>query len=518
MKRFDKEGTKILRLRQAKSLAVLETKAEIEIELNFIRHNSLLIAARQIFERAGGWLWWLTLVLFPIPFRLSLVEGRVGPFPSSITGLDFYLSDALLCASMLYWLVSFQFSVFKRQSSAPFSLQLSIRNLQLIALLGLLVWGGLSILWAQDQAAAAFFWLRLAEGVGLVGLTWFYTRKYSPVWAAFALALGGAGEGLLALDQLFEGRVVSLINWPKTYRAGGPDASVIEIGPGHYLLRAYGTFSHPNLLGGFCMIALLASLWLIWRRRGLARGLAIGLIGPIIAGLGLSFSRSAWLGLLVAGLGSLILWLGQARPLPAPRYPSKRAAKRAFTEQVLSNQPKKLTRWLVLPPLLLALLAGLFLPGVQNRLFALDSPLEQRSIDERVGYAENALQLISTAPFWGVGLNNFTVVQVKQQPRIEAVWPVHNVPLLLTAELGPGGLLLWLLIPLALALEGWRGFKRRELWSIWTVAGLALLVISQFDHYIWTLQPGQSLFFGIMGLWLAVRTEQISKRPVEATF
>ncbi len=473
-------------------------------------------------ERAGGFLWLMGLALFPFPFRLILVEGRVGELPSSLTGFDVYLVDLLLVGALLYLSLSRlpgiifgklilglkagsvksmgRMQLAPTSSDTPLEVGVSRPKLVWWSLIGLVIWGGISILWAREQAAAFWGWARLLEGLGLAGLSAFYTRRYGPKWAAWALALSGAVQGGVALDQFIEGQAVSIISWPRLYAVGEPDSSVIGVGPEQYLLRAYGTFSHPNLLGGFLVISLLAALWLIWNEARKWRWLA-GIAAMLSAtGLALSFSRSAWVGLLVAAGGGFLLWLNRARPLPSAQYSSKRAARRALEQTPPTSFLRRNVGWLLLITAALFAIA-LFVPGVQSRLFGLNQPLEQRSIEERVGYAETALQIFSSSPVWGVGLNNFTVVQVAQHPVIESVWPVHNVPLLIAAEMGLIGLAFWLMLPLALALEGWRYFIRRQNWTGWAAACLALLVISQFDHYLWSLPQGQFLFFAVFGIW-----------------
>src|SRR5205085_1603672 len=71
---------------------------------------------------------------------------------------------------------------------------------------------------------------------------------------------------------------------------------------GQLVLRAFGTFPHPNILGGYLALALvcLPMLWNAWRGgRWPLWGAAALLAGGLLA----TFSRAGWLAALV-GLGA----------------------------------------------------------------------------------------------------------------------------------------------------------------------------------------------------------------------
>lgn len=212
----------------------------------------------------------------------------------------------------------------------------------------------------------------------------------------------------------------------------------------------------------------------------------------ISAGLVVSFSRSAWLGL---ALG--LLFLGKDRILARLKPEARR--KKLFARPPTKNRKPKLKYSLLIAFYLLLLLGLLVAQAapLSSRLFRLDLPMEKNSLDERVNYLRSAAQVIGQNPWIGVGLSNYTVYTSEQQPQLGEAdrFPVHNVPLLLWGELGLAGILLWLLVLLVV-------FFRPGPEPIWTAGIIGLAVIAQFDHYPWSQPQAQMLWWLMLGLWL----------------
>jgi O-antigen ligase len=191
---------------------------------------------------------------------------------------------------------------------------------------------------------------------------------------------------------------------------------------GRRWLRAYGLTSSPNALGA-CLttvgLLLLPSAAGARGRRAWAWAfaLSLGLLG-ILA----SFSRSAWLALGLALLAwGFALYKGRAKKL----YPPRRV------ETVV---------WL-LP----VLAGGVFLlangAALSSRFIQLETPLETRSLSDRRREIALTLTVIAERPLLGVGAGHLTAILKARAPKS---YVVHHVPLLVTAETGLIGGLLWL--------------------------------------------------------------------------
>jgi O-antigen ligase len=230
---------------------------------------------------------------------------------------------------------------------------------------------------------------------------------------------------------------------------------------GERLLRAFGTFPHPNILGGYLALGVVLLPLLVTTKRRAWLGLPVGVL--LATGLIVSFSRAAWL---AAAVGLGVWWLATS---------ARQAA----------------WRWL-LPGLALAALVLVFSPlgGVVGvRLSPTPAnELERGSIEQRVALDRQALTLIKRHPTLGVGAGNFGEASLEEG--LQAVFgePAHSVPLLIVAELGVPGALAGASLVLGLALLAWRDPR--------TLApGLAVCctlgVLMLLDHYPWTMAPGR---------------------------
>lgn len=207
--------------------------------------------------------------------------------------------------------------------------------------------------------------------------------------------------------------------------------SVLMAG-GERWLRAYGLTGHPNLLA-----ALLAPLMLYlmsqarrvdgWRRWTLLAVVGLGAVALIATA-----SRAAWLAF---GLG-LAAWL-------AAWWAERRQASRSVAAE--DAAPRRSRRSAIAAVAVVGGLALLFLvvygPMLLSRFFNLDSSIEARSLFERGRDWGIAVLLIGQHPLVGVGMGSYLMAARAVDP---AARLVHNVPLLVTAELGLLAGLFWL--------------------------------------------------------------------------
>jgi hypothetical protein len=243
--------------------------------------------------------------------------------------------------------------------------------------------------------------------------------------------------------------------------------AVIMLG-GERVLRAYGSFPHPNIFGGYLAVALLvlSSLATLKNRKFMLVAILV-----FAAGLFLTGSRSALLGFM---LGS------------------------GLTLLVLRSRNLSLTKKILLPIASLVVGAVLLVTVFAPQLAAAvrgGGALENRSLSERSEqYQEFLSTMQGTDWLFGNGPRNYVFALADAHPD-RAVWeyqPIHNVPLLLMSELGVIGFLAVLGWVACLDRQNFSRFPERQA-ALAHGMGKVLFVIVFFDHYLWSSWAGLML-------------------------
>ncbi len=234
----------------------------------------------------------------------------------------------------------------------------------------------------------------------------------------------------------------------------------VNIPTGQYL-RPYGTFPHPNVLGAFFIIYLLFLLSRANQKKIRFQTIKLLAILASSASTVLTFSKTS------------IFLLGAT---------------------IAVNLPKNGKIFLVPAFILMAVMYLIFFS--ENSI---------NSIAERVTLFEASFEVIAQNPMFGVGSNNFikamSTQNIMSTSLVRLLQPVHNVFLLILAENGVIGLLLFLL----LLFQVFKFVKTPKTLILFT----ALIIYLTVDHFLWTLEQGRLLFW----LSLAFITSSQSRRP-----
>lgn len=295
-------------------------------------------------------------------------------------------------------------------------------------------------------------WLALSFWVG---------KKIRPHWVFCFLAIFGTIQSLIGFWQFIAHKS---IGWwffgESTLSPLNRDVARIFIGGGR-LLRAYGTFPHPNILAAFLVLSLLSFCYFI--RRNFHSGRIIYyyfLIPPFFInwlGLLLTFSRAGWL-----------------------------VALTVITFFILLNYRDP--NLIIVVVLIATFLVISFYPLIVERARV---NVDNFSIQNRLSDYHYAWQKIKEKPLFGHGL---TLAVGKR--------PVHNLYLTIWNEMGLIGLLIFLSFALWNLLAGGirQSAKNSEEIKILKIMLLALLALGLFDHFLWTLRPGLAMFWLVAGL------------------
>jgi hypothetical protein len=268
--------------------------------------------------------------------------------------------------------------------------------------------------------------------------------------------------------------------------------SVISLAGGSRMLRAYGSFSHPNVFGGYLAVGIVAAGTLWYHARSLRYRTAYAVLGAmLLIGLFLTASRSAALGLA----------LGTGLTLLVVRMKNTAAARIAVI------------------PIAILVIGGtlavtIFAPGAAADTRG-GGVNEERSIEERAAqYVEYGAVEKQSSPLevlvgHGVGTYTFEVAEVYPGREVFGYQPVHSMPLLVFFEVGIVGCLLIVAWQTKIDMMNFARFPNRDAVAAFAM-GNVVLVILFFDHYIWSSWSGLALIAFVMALTVRMGEEQHS--------
>jgi hypothetical protein len=348
----------------------------------------------------------------------------------------------------------------------------------------------ISIAVAPDKLLALYGYGRFLVGIGLFfAIT---QIKYDKIKLYWAIVFSGFIQSILAMQQFVSQQVYGN-KWLGMASQYSSDLGVSVVDNGfRRWLRVYGSLPHPNILGGFLAIVLLINVILYFnlykkfkdainrnQESGIGNqaGLLLGLIFFVInfVGLILTFSRSAWLGFLAGFIILLLLIV------------------KKYGRTGLLNISK-----FIFIIIALCCLAGYILNEPMKTRLGMDSRLENKSIQERTGYAADAKEVIKNNWLFGVGVKNYGLTvhnQINSERSVYEYEPTHNVFLLVWAETGILGLLAFVILLIYLLSNALKNESYGK-----TTLIFALTAMMVFDHWWWSLNFGIILFWLVMGM------------------
>ncbi len=284
----------------------------------------------------------------------------------------------------------------------------------------------------------------------ILAIDFFKLQKHRDFWKYMLVVLlvSVVVQGIIGLLQFKMGSSLGLSLLGESQIVSGMQGSSFVTLNNEVFLRAYGTFPHPNILGGYLVMCLLLSLYLYARKdfrwkRGV---MLLGLLSSICVAL--TFSRICIVLVLVVWLVFLFF-----------RFVVRKKGMYSFS---------------------IALLVERFL----NLLSGSDT-----SMGDRVNLMKSSFEIVKDNWLAGIGLGRFTKGMENNIPLtsngVMLIQPVHNVPLLMVSELGVVGTLLYCVLLGSILLRN----VRRMNWFKWLVIFI-LIVIGCFDHYLFSLPQG----------------------------
>ena len=344
-----------------------------------------------------------------------------------------------------------------------FSLKKERKNGKICKILAILLVVLINVWVAEARWVAVYRWLRIGQWVVTV---WLVTEnkqkikenllKVVPIWILM--------EVFLAVSQVAKGGSLEGIwYWLGERRFSFGSVGIAQMRWGNEaIIRAYGTFSHPNSLAGFLLL-----VWMWWKEETrLPAGKRETRIWywvvnwSAILGIILTGSRTVW-------VLTLLTW-------------------------ILETRNKKLETKRVLGRILIGLGVGAMVLGLVGREYELKSFLggwDDQSWQKRMSLNISALKMVVDSPIFGVGAGNFTK-RLGEYQKGNFYWlqPVHNILLLALSEVGMVGVIVF-----------WRFLKGRLKKINWWI-GVIIMVTGLVDHYWLTLPQNTWLLAIILGI------------------
>lgn len=429
-------------------------------------------------------------LLFLSPWMLQWLDvlRRLEPVYSGYTDFFIYPSDLLLGLTLLFGLTAPIVSG-KKFHRGPLYLT--------VPLAALIVLSFVSSLGGVDPALTLYHSARFAALFGLYLVL--VNTPLKPAWVAVPLALAVVVQSGVGIAQFINQSSIGLQSWGELVLDPAQTGVSILRYDNLRILRAYGLTDHPNLLGGFLAVALIFVLgyYLDSTRAKYSRARYLFLV-PLAMGtvaLLYTFSRASQLAFIA---GALFIILTDLR-LPGHRRRTLiDLGVAAAVLLVAASVPVVTTQWLIAQRV-----------GGGNAFN--ENSGEVRSLIERDELIESANRIFYRHPLLGVGNGALTLGMYyldREFPKdIYYYQPAHLVLVVVAAELGIFGGLVWLWLMAAPLVVMWRQRSQIVLdpWMAAVAAAIVvLLIVGFFDYYPWFWQSGRLWQWSVWGLFAAV--------------
>ncbi|MDD3888131.1 MAG: O-antigen ligase family protein [Patescibacteria group bacterium] len=431
--------------------------------------------------------------IFTVPFQkrhiFNLATARINEVFTEWQVISIYVSDILLILCLILWAINLIF--YKKEATQK------IYRIYLILPIAVFIISLISILANYstylDQSVAIYKIIKLAELILLfIFIIKNINTKKTILISLSALVASGVVSSIIAILQYLKQQTLGLtiLGEPLVLPILQNVAKIV-LDNGNVVMRAYGTFPHPNVLAGFLLANLIFALALVIyisvnyglnkpKYRLLTILISFGLILEIFAFI-FTFSRTAWIALVIA----LILFFILIRK-----------------QLVLAfKNIKESGFYYVIALVVLAIIFAIASqrPQITSRAAISDQHGDQ-AVTNRAFYNKITFEIIKKHPIIGIGYGNF-VSKMQDFTNQKIAWwqyqPAHNIYLLIWAETGIFTLLSLLAIIIIIS---YQLLVNKSFFNLASFCVLvAFLIIALFDHYIWTIQQGQLLFWIILG-------------------
>jgi len=424
------------------------------------------------------------LLIFCLPFQTRKILYQWGGDFNEWSSVYLYLTDLLILSIFLVWFWRKRKERFlKRRITFQFtSLTRGLKNASFWLVIFLII-SLISLVQAKNIQLGFYHWFKLLELAGLFFyLKYNFRQLFNLERVAQILIASGLVQSFIAFGQYTSQKSLGLrylFESPLSSETAGVAKIVVE---GTKMIRPYGSLPHPNLLAAFFVLSIFCFyfLWLNKKHPFIKNCFLLTVFCLLFFALGLTFSRLVIFTFLLASLIYFVFTFWRVIQTPD---------KELF---------KRITSIFLLFIVLCCLFTVLAWPEISSRW---SISLTEQSVGLRTFYNQTAFSIIKEHPWLGIGLGNF-VWEIREMLRLLSAWlhqPVHNIYLLIASETGLIGLIIFLFFIFRLLIQA----KKIPLYLFLIL--FSFLFIGLFDHFFWTLQQGQIMFWLVLGITASYR-------------
>ncbi len=417
------------------------------------------------------------LLVFSIPFQTRIILKTWGPNFNEWMAAFFYGTDILAIGLLVSWLIRIvrRDGEFKFERWTDWFLALFV------------IFSAISLINAPNISLGLYQLIKLIQ----FALLYFYIKSnYKKVfgfkYTIYALIISGVLQGTIGLIQYIKQSSLGLkilgesVLAPEIY---GVAAFKVA---GELVLRAYGTFPHPNVLAAFLFISIYA-FYLIYANWSKEKYWLLLFHVPMLVGFFLTYSR------LVGFLWVLGITI--------------RMSLIFFKKKLRTGYLKENARRLIyLTIVTVAVLGTVYVTNAEPIKGRLGFSPSEEAYVMRVFYNKKSLESFS---LFGHGVGNHIEWLKEELPGMPAknYQPVHNIYLLILNEVGFFGLATFILFLIFLSIKYFKGKKFDKIFHYSAyILFTSFLIMGFFDHYLWTLQQGRLMLWVLFG-FLAIMTD-----------